>query len=165
MNFVNEPISSIFAATLGLGESSSAGILEKCLKTFFPRIITSTDKLQEVTQLICKLSSLQNILQCGLLDVREESCNSARRVSLKRNIERQESRQESDHFGDEQFCSFNLMCKYEWMDRTELDALVFPPRQHWREITIEEPSRDVDYILEVDLLYPDDLHRDTASLP
>ncbi|CAG7721905.1 unnamed protein product, partial [Allacma fusca] len=262
-NFVNEPIFESFSASLGLGESSSAIILEKCLKSFFPRVIIPTDKLQATTQLICKLPLLENILEQDLLlppDVEESTRNPRRRlVSLKRKSERRESRQdELNHIDDKQFRSFNLLCQmfeinglaglkqfynciessmlacfwetyrqsaynsfkldptgvptisaytfqaflfysktkikisprsflahldvnsmypftmksfnfpsgnYEWMDRAELNALVFPPRQHWREITLDEPSRDVDYILEFDLLYPPDLHSDTASLP
>ncbi|CAG7709835.1 unnamed protein product, partial [Allacma fusca] len=293
-----------FFCSLGLGESSSANILGECLKSFFPRVIIPTDKLQAVTQLICKLPLLENILEQDLLlppDVEESTRNPRRLVSLKRKSERRESRQdELNHIDDKQFRSFNLLCQmfeinglaglaefynciessmlacfwetyrqsaynsfkldptgvptisaftfqaflfysktkiemcrdptivgliksnirggicyntakikrannlwntrhggfdpssprsflahldvnsmypftmksfyfpsgnYEWMDRVELNALMFPPRQHWREITLDEPSRDVDYILEVDLLYPPDLHSDTASLP
>ncbi|CAG7830558.1 unnamed protein product [Allacma fusca] len=114
MNFVNEQIFESFSASLGLGESSSANILEKCLKSFFPCVIIPTDKLQAVTQLICKLPLLENILEQDLLlpDAEESTRNPRGLISLKRKSERQESRQDKlNHIGDKQFRSFNLLCQ------------------------------------------------------
>ncbi|CAG7831070.1 unnamed protein product, partial [Allacma fusca] len=115
MNFVNEQIFESFSASLGLGESSSAIILEECLKSFFPRVIIPFDKLQATTQLICKLPLLENILEHDLLlppDVEESTRNPRRLDSLKRKSERQESRQDKlNHIDDKQFRTFNLLCQ------------------------------------------------------